>query len=183
MRRNLTEGAVKEIISWIGVVVLAVAMALFINQVIIVNAKVPSGSMEDTIMTDDRIAAFRLSYLFSEPKRFDIVVFRNPDNESVLFVKRLIGMPGETIEVVDGKVYINGSSVPLDDSFIKEPAFGNAGPFVVPENSYFMMGDNRNNSSDSRYWHNKYVANQKILGKVIFKYFPGFELYAHYNAG
>ena len=175
--KQLTEGAVKEIISWCGVVVLAVSMALFINQVIIVNAKVPSGSMEDTIMTEDRIAAFRLSYLFSEPERFDIAVFRYPDDESVLFVKRIIGLPGETIELIEGKVYINGDVEPLDDGFIKETAWDNGGPFVVPVDSYFMMGDNRNNSRDSRYWENKYVKKDKILGKVIFKYYPGFELY------
>jgi len=183
MWKRLTHNAMKEIVSWCGVVVLAVALALFVNQVIIVNAKVPSGSMEDTIMTEDRIAAFRLAYLFSEPERFDIVVFRFPDDESILFVKRIIGLPGDTVNIIDGKVYLNGDTEPLDDSFTKDLPTGDAGPFVVPKGYYFMMGDNRNNSRDSRYWNNKYVAMKKILGKVIFKYYPGFELYTRTNAG
>lgn len=164
-----------EIISWIKTIAMAVVIAVLINSFVIVNATVPTGSMENTIMPGDRIIALRLTYYVSSPERGDIVVFRYPDDESVLYVKRVIGLPGETIEVKDGEVYINNSDTPLDDSFVKEQPLGDFGPYEVPEDCYFMMGDNRNNSQDSRYWVNKYVEKDKILGKVYFKYYKGFE--------
>lgn len=165
----------KEVISWIQTIVAAVGLAFLINTFLIVNAKVPSGSMENTVMTGDRLIANRLSYLFSEPERFDIVVFRYPDDESILYIKRIIGMPGETVEIKDGEVYIDGSTEPLDDSFIKEEMYSTDGIYQVPEGEYFMMGDNRNNSSDSRFWDYKFVKEEKILGKALFKYYPSFE--------
>ena len=164
-----------EIISWIKTIAMAVVIAVLINSFVIVNATVPTGSMENTIMPGDRIIALRLTYYVSSPERGDIVVFRYPDDESVLYVKRVIGLPGETVEVKDGEVHINNSDTPLDDSFVKEQPVGDFGPYEVPEGCYFMMGDNRNNSQDSRYWVNKYVEEDKILGKVYFKYYKGFE--------
>lgn len=169
----------EELISWIKTIALALVLAVLIDGFVIVNATVPTGSMENTIMPDDRIVALRLSYLFNDPKRGDIVVFRYPDNEKVLYVKRIIGLPGETIEIIDGKVYINGAENPLEEAYLKEESPGSFGPYTVPEDSYFMMGDNRNNSLDSRYWQNKFVKSDKILGKVFFKYFPGFKYYGN----
>ncbi|MDR1914506.1 MAG: signal peptidase I [Clostridiales bacterium] len=164
----------REIISWTKTVVLAVVFALCITQFVIVNAKVPTGSMMDNIQPNDRIVAFRLSYLNSDPKRFDIVVFHNPDNRSQLYVKRIIGLPEETVTIRDGKVYINNEPVPLDDSFVREPPYKeDFGPYTVPMEHYFMMGDNRNTSLDARYWDNKYVPKNDILGKVLFRYYPG----------
>ncbi len=165
-----------EIISWVKLLAAALVFALCINQFVIVNARVPSGSMENTIMTNDRIMGLRLSYLFSGPERGDIVVFQYPDDEKIDYVKRIIGLPGETVEIRAGKVYIDGAAQPLDDSFIKEEAYGDYGPYTVPEDSYFMLGDNRNNSRDSRFWQNKYVKKNKILGKVYFRYYPNFEI-------
>jgi signal peptidase I len=163
----------KEIISWIKTIVAAVILALCVTQFVIVNAKVPTGSMMDNIMPDDRIVAFRLSYLLDNPERFDIVVFRAPDDRSVLYVKRVIGLPGETVDIRGGKVYIDDADVPLDDSFVREPPLErDEGPFYVPEDHYFMMGDNRNTSLDARYWVNKYVPKKDLLGKVLFRYFP-----------
>ena len=128
--------------------------------------------MKNTISEKSRIVAFRLSYVFKNPKRFDVVVFKYPDDEKTLYVKRIIGMPGETLEIIDNKVYINGSTVPLDDSFILEARIDNFGPITIPDGGYFMLGDNRGNSQDSRYWKNKFVYKDKILGHVIFSYFP-----------
>lgn len=176
--KKMTENTKNEIISWIKTLGLALVLALSINGFVIVNATVPSGSMESTIMTDDRIVAFRLSYMFSDPERGDIVVFKFPDDpeQKTLYVKRIIGMPGDTIEIVDGSVYINGSNEPLDEYYLNEPPLGSFGPYTVPEGCYFMLGDNRNKSLDSRYWNSKFVEEDKILGKVFFKYFPGFKV-------
>ncbi|ADU74926.1 MAG TPA: signal peptidase I [Hungateiclostridium thermocellum] len=164
----------KEIVSWSLCLLGAFIIALLLTKYVIVNAYVPTGSMENTIMPGDRIIASRIHYYFSEPKRGDIVVFRYPDNEEVLYVKRIIGLPNETVEIKDGNVYINGKL--LEEPYIKEKAYGDFGPYEVPEGCYFMLGDNRNGSTDSRRWTNKYVKKEKILGKALFKYFPGFKI-------
>ncbi len=175
-KKSKKEAVTAEIISWVKTILAALVMAWFITTFLIVNAQVPSGSMENTVMTGDRLIANRLSYTFSEPKRFDIVVFKFPDDESKLYIKRIIGMPGDTVEIKNNEIYINGSTEPLDDSFIKEPMNTMNAVYQVPEGHYFMMGDNRNNSSDSRFWNNTYVAEDKILGKAIFKYYPSPEI-------
>lgn len=159
---------IKEILSWILVFAIAFGISQFVTRVIILQVIVPSGSMENTIMIDDKVVALRLSYLFSDPERGDIVVFPYPDNEKVDYIKRIIGLPGDTIEGKDGLVYINGD--PLEETYVTAPIDNDFGPYVVPEDSYFMMGDNRNNSEDSRYWQNKFVKLEKIKGKAIFKY-------------
>ncbi|MDE5995806.1 MAG: signal peptidase I, partial [Eubacterium sp.] len=188
---------------------------------ILANAVVPTGSMIPTINEKDRIIASRLSYISNDPERYDIIMFNYPDNEDTKFVKRILGLPGETIDVVNGKVYITdsrGRESAAEDSFVNpaETPTGTSGPFYIPEqgeeittdgsycyaengmnvgstsflskyceekdgryyveeNLYFCIGDNINVSMDSRAWTNKYVAKSKILGKVIFKYYPKFE--------
>lgn len=166
-------GLGKEIFEWVKIIVSAALIAFVLNTFIIANSEVPSGSMENTIMTGDRVIGSRLSYRFEDPKRGDIAIFRFPDNEKIYYVKRIIGLPGETVDIVDGKVYINGSDEPLDEPYIREPMIPEAPThFEVPENSYFMMGDNRNYSMDARRWENTYVKREKIIAKVLFRYFP-----------
>ncbi len=166
-------GLGKEIFEWVKIIVSAALIAFVLNTFIIANSEVPSGSMENTIMTGDRVIGSRLSYRFEDPKRGDIAIFRFPDNEKIYYVKRIIGLPGETVDIVDGKGYINGSDEPLDEPYIREPMIPEAPMhFEVPENSYFMMGDNRNYSMDARRWENTYVKREKIIAKVLFRYFP-----------
>ena len=165
----------KELIDIIKTIIIAIIVAFVITHFIIVNAVVPTGSMRNTIMPNDRLVAFRLSYLFSDPERYDIIVFKAPDDESTLYVKRIIGLPGEKVNIIDGKVFINDQEVPLSDDYIMEDMLGSFGPYTVPENSYFMLGDNRNDSQDSRYWENTFLPKENILGKVLFKYYPKIE--------
>lgn len=165
-----------EVFSWVKMLVGAVILAYCINNFIIVNATVPTGSMNNTIMEGDRMIGLRFSYLFDDPKRGDIVIFKYPDDETQNYVKRVIGLPGDTIQIIEGKVYINGSTTPLEEDYLKETPTGNFGPFVVPEGKYFMMGDNREKSWDSRYWTNKYVAKDKILGKAVLRYWPNIKV-------
>lgn len=165
----------KEILDWVKVIITAVVVAIFLDSCIIVNAVIPSASMEDTIMTNDRIIGNRLAYLTKDPSRGDIVIFRYPDNEKELFIKRVIGTPGDTVEIKNGKVYINNSSEPLDEPYLNVVPIGDFGPFNVPEDSYFMLGDNRNRSADSRFWNQPYVSKKKILGKAAFRYLPRFK--------
>jgi signal peptidase I len=167
----------KEILSWIEIIVVAALIAFCLNTFIIANSRVPSASMENTIMTGDRVIGSRLTYkFFTDPKRGDIIIFKWPDDEKILFVKRIIGMPGDTVEIRNNHVYLNGSSEPLDEPYLKEPMKRNENlTFTVPENAYFCMGDNRNNSADARYWKNTFVYRNKIISKVEFRYFPGFK--------
>lgn len=161
---------IREILDWLKYIIIAVILALIINNFILINAEIPTGSMERTIMTNDRLFAFRLSYLFGEPKRGDIIVFKYPDNEEIPYVKRIIGLPGESVEIMDGKVYVDGEL--LLEPYLTTIARGTFGPYDVPPNSYFMLGDNRNSSIDSRYWDNPFVSKDKILGKVFLRYWP-----------
>ena len=147
-RRNSTTS---ELIQWLIAILVAFIIALFVDNFLIVNAQIPSGSMENTIMTGDRVVGNRLSYLTKDPERYDVIIFKYPDDESQLFIKRIIG---------------------LEDVETKEYMIGNYGPYTVPEGCYFVMGDNRNDSKDSRYWINPYVSKDKILGKAVFRYWP-----------
>ncbi|MCR5429678.1 MAG: signal peptidase I [Eubacterium sp.] len=165
----------KEIFSWVKIIVIALVIALIINNFIIINANVPSGSMENTIMTGDRMIGLRTAYWFSSPKRGQVVIFKFPDNEDETFVKRVIGLPGETVHIKKGKIYINNSKKALKEDYLKEEwVEGNdyEKPFKVPKDSYFCMGDNRNVSNDARYWKKKYVKKNKILAKAEFVYWP-----------
>lgn len=164
----------REVLSWVLTFSAAIAAALFIKCFIIITAFVPSGSMENTIMTNDNLVGFRLAYLFDEPKRGDIVIFYYPDDESQKFIKRVIGLPGDKVEIRDSKIYINGSEEPLNEPYLKEDWVIANGPYEynVPEGCYFMMGDNRNDSKDSRYWIHTYVSSDKIIGKAELIYWP-----------
>lgn len=164
---------VKEILSWILVLASAFILAYVITNYVIVKAEVPTGSMENTIMTGDRIVGNRMAYTFSKPKRGDIIIFAYPDDETQNYVKRIIGLPGETVDIIDGKIYIDGSSEPMDEFYLKEDVRDDDDyHFEVPEESYLVLGDNRNWSRDARAWTNTYVSKKKIIGKVWFRYRP-----------
>lgn len=132
--------------------------------------QVPSSSMETTIMEGDRLFGSRVAYTYSEPKRGDVVVFRYPDDETVLFTKRVIGCPGEEVEGRNGYVYINNEK--LEEPYVKEKLKRDFKKYKVPEDCYFVLGDNRNNSLDSRYWKNTFVKKSQLVGRLFFRYFP-----------
>ena len=174
----------KELFSWIKIFVVAVVIAFFINNVIIMNANVPSGSMKNTISEGDRMIGLRTAYWFSDPQRGDIVIFENPDYkengsraDDKYYVKRVIEMPGDKVVISNAKVYINDSKTPLNETYLPEEwtqVNGDEEPleYKVPKGCYFLMGDNRNNSSDARFWKNTYVKRSKIIAKAEFKYWP-----------
>lgn len=166
------ESFLSELLDYLKMIIVVVITVLVVNQLILINARIPSESMANTILAGDQIFGNRLAYLTGDPERYDIVIFRYPDDKSQYFIKRVIGLPGETVEIIDGKVYIDGSETPLDDSFLPEKPTGSYGPYVVPEESYFMLGDNRNWSKDSRFWQNTFVEKEDILGKAVLRYWP-----------
>lgn len=178
MNHNPTEkkmlNFLKEMFDLLANVAITVVVLVVLKEFVIINAYIPSGSMENTIMPKDRVIGNRLSYLFSEPERGDIIIFKYPDDERQLFVKRIIGLPGETVTIEDAKVYIGEEEIRLEEPYLKDEWIIDNGAYVfeIPEGSYLVLGDNRNNSKDSRYWENTYVTEEKILGKAVFRYWP-----------
>lgn len=172
----------KETLDFLLPIIIALIVAMLLKTFVFANAVVPTGSMLNTIQEGDRVIASRIEYNWSDPERYDIIIFKAPDevakgNEKEFYVKRIIGLPGETITIVNGVVYIadaNGNTQQARDEFITAcTPTGNFGPYVVPEDSYFVMGDNRESSIDSRYWlTTNYVKRDLIIGKVKFRYYP-----------
>ena len=170
-RRRKRISIIKEVTSYALVILAAFILASITNRYLIVNARIPTGSMIPTIMEGDRIIGNRIAYINSEPRRGDIIVFYYPDDETEKYVKRVIGLPGETVYIADGLVYIDGQA--LDESdYLTVTTAGVSGPFIVPDDSYFVMGDNRNSSWDSRFWNNTFVHKDKIIAKAEFCYYP-----------
>lgn len=157
--------------SWRDVLeVLAVTLVLVaVYSVFFLTARVPSGSMEQTVMTGDYVIATRMDR--TDIKRYDIMVFIPPDEPDIIYIKRVIGLPGETITVSGGRVFAGEEE--LDGSFLPEEMNGNGdGVFQVPEGCYFMLGDNRNHSLDARFWQEKYVPEESMLAKAWFTIWP-----------
>lgn len=150
----------------------AFLVSLFIVfKAILMLSFVPSGSMESTIRSGSLLLATRYDVKAEHLQRYDIIVFTPPDSPKETYIKRLIGLPGETIEVKNGKVYADG--VELDSSFKKGPQNRTGdGVYKVPEGCYFFLGDNRNNSKDSRFWKEKYVPLESIHAKAKYIIFP-----------
>lgn len=153
-----------------GYAAVAVIIILLFKTVLMLNL-IPSGSMESTIMTGDIVVSSRN---VKNIERYDILIFTPPfeGGEKMTYIKRVIGLPGETITVKDGKVYADG--VELDNSFTNGPQNRNGdGEWIVPEGCYFFLGDNRNNSKDSRFWgDDPFVPIENIQAKAEFVALP-----------
>ncbi|MBT3669100.1 MAG: signal peptidase I [Chloroflexi bacterium] len=146
---------------------LALILVLIINT-ISTRIRVEGYSMEPTYHNNNYIVVSKLTYKFKEISRGDVIVFEYPLAPDEDFIKRVIGLPGDEIEVTGGKVYLNGRV--LDESYIVAAPIREQPLYVVPEESLFVMGDNRNNSSDSRTWGSLPIEN--IIGKTVFVYWP-----------
>ncbi len=187
----------KELREWMNAGLWAVVIAFFVMSFIIQAFRIPSGSMEDTLRIGDHLFVKKFTYgirnpldwesrflRFREPERGDIIVFNYPEDTSLDYIKRLIALPGEEIRIEDKQVFINGE--PLDEPYVvhRDPNIypdapyvpshnrgrDNYGPKIIPEGKYFMMGDNRDFSSDSRNWgplHFRYIK-----GEALVRYWP-----------
>ena len=139
----------REIFEWIMVFVVAAAIAFPIRMFIFEPVRVDGSSMLNTLTNSEFMIATKFDYLFGDPERFDIVICNYPNTTDGMYrVKRVIGLPGETIELRKGELYVDGHYVKQE--FDMTPNAVNFGPITVPEDSYFVLGDNRNNSKDSR---------------------------------
>ncbi len=184
---------------WITELIVIVMIVLLIRTFVAQAYNIPSGSMKPTLLVGDFILVNKLVYRFSEPQRGDIVVFKYPIDPKIDFIKRIVALPGEEVEVRNNQVFINGKPLPLIEvgrgeengvrtviyeevlpegikhkvQFYEDFPFSKRdfGPVVVPPNHYFVMGDNRDNSEDSRYWG--FLPRENIVGKAFVIYFSG----------
>jgi len=148
----------------------ALVIVLVVNVFLAQATRVEGQSMEPNLYNNERLIIEKITYRFREPQRGDIVVLRPPQRSTVPLIKRVIGLPGDTVEIKDGYVYINGE--PLTEDYVAERPNYQFGPVTVPEGCYFMMGDNRNTSYDSHRWLNAFVPEQDIKGKAVWRYWP-----------
>lgn len=154
-------------------VLLSLLLAGGTRQVLAEPRYIPSESMMPTLAVNDRLLIEKVSYRFHSPTRGDMVVFNPPEalerqQMKDALIKRVIGLPGETVEVKAGKVYINQK--PIVEPYIKDQPEYEMATIVVPENQYFVLGDNRNNSYDSHYWG--FVPREKIIGRAMVRTWP-----------
>ncbi|AEF93977.1 signal peptidase I [Desulfotomaculum nigrificans CO-1-SRB] len=150
-------------------VVIAVLLAAVIRLFILEPFFIPSGSMEPTLMIGDRIIVSKVTYHLRDPQPGDVVVFKFPLDPSRDFVKRLIAKGGDTVEIRNSVLYVNNK--PVEEKYLpKGLKFQDFGPRTVPPGHYFMMGDNRNNSDDSRVWG--FLSKDLIIGKAEIIYWP-----------
>jgi signal peptidase I len=167
---------IRELLSWLWVIL----AFLLITGTMVQARVIPSGSMEETLLVGDHLLMSRIGYdatlpftqyhvrLWRHPRRLQLIVFRSPNEPGQDLIKRLIGLPGDTVEIREGVVFIN--DMPLDEPYRKAPpnSYDTYGPSTVPSGSYFVLGDNRDDSYDSRYWG--FVPETNILGTPLLIY-------------
>ncbi|MBP1761614.1 MAG: Signal peptidase [Firmicutes bacterium] len=165
---NQVNDSIKEIMS---IIVIAFILSMALRTWVIEGRIVPTGSMLPTIQLQDRLMVNKLIYHFRDPRRGEVVVFRPPDalHAKDDYVKRVVGLPGDKIEIRNGQLYIDDQT--QDEPYIAESMEYNFGPVVVPKNSYFMMGDNRNHSFDSHQW-GVWLTRDHLIGKAFVIYWP-----------
>ena len=157
-------------------IVIAVILALLVRTFVIQAFKIPTGSMKPTLNENDRIFVNKYIYHFKKLQRGDIVVFKYPEDPKKAFIKRLIAVGGEVVEIRDGNIVIDGVSIQTPDS-LKSIYYYNRGDYgsegqkiTVPGDYFYVLGDNSNSSRDSRYWG--FVPRKYIIGKAVFRYWP-----------
>lgn len=171
---------------YVEAILIALLLALFIRTFVVQAFKIPSGSMIPTLLIGDHILVNKFIYgirnpisgsvliPIKQPARYDVVVFKYPRNPKLDYIKRVIGLAGDRIEIVNKQVFVNGQplydpyGVHLDPNINSSSPRDNFGPVIVPKNSLFMMGDNRDNSADSRYWG--FVNLKAVKGKAFMLY-------------
>jgi len=162
-------GHKKEFADWLETIIVAGILALIIRTFILATFFIPSGSMIPTFNIRDRVIGNKFIYKFYQPRRQDIIIFKYPVDEKIYFVKRLIGFPGDKIEIKNGNIFINDALLNEDNyNIIKDTC--NFGPILVPPRSYFVLGDNRGNSADSRYWG--FVPEKNLVAQAMFVFWP-----------
>ncbi len=147
--------------------ILLALVLYFMIDAVVARVRVENVSMKPTLLPDERLLVNKLAYRFGEVKRGDIIVFHFPANPSEEYIKRVIGLPGDWVQIRENKVYVNGKE--LSEDYIAAPVMYD-GEWVVPPDSLFVLGDNRNQSSDSHSWG--FVPIKNVIGKALVVYWP-----------
>lgn len=165
-----------ELREWVEAIVIALVMALVLRAFVVQAFKIPSLSMYPTLKIGDRLFVNKFVYRFRDPQRWDIIVFKYPEDPSKDFIKRLVGLPGETVEIRDGSIYVNGLKQTLPDD-IHNNVYYNSEPYgainqkiVVPPDHFYALGDNSMNSRDSRAWG--FLSRKELVGKAFVRWWP-----------
>ena len=155
-------------------ITIALALVIFLAlQAMFQSVRVVGSSMEPSLEQGQYLLISKASYWFHSPKGGDVIVFKHPEESDRELIKRIIATPGEIVEIRDGKVYIN--DIPLEEDYILEapnPDYRPFPPQQVPEGCYFVLGDNRNHSSDSHIWSNPWIPEENIVGRAQLCYWP-----------
>lgn len=157
---------------------IAVVLAVVIRMFVVEAFKIPSGSMIPSLLVGDHLLVSKCAYKFAQPRRGDVAVFKYPDDPARNFIKRIVAIGGDTVEIRDKIVFVNG--IQQTEPYIQHvfqdilpaqySARDNFGPVTVPPNQYFMLGDNRDSSLDSRFWEHQFVSRRAIVGKALLIY-------------
>lgn len=150
----------------LGAIVLAVIIILFVARAFTVDGP----SMQPTLHTGERLLIDKITYRFREPNHGDVIVFRYPSDPNQYYIKRVVGLPGDEVRISGGLLYVNGVSIQED--YTNGPTHGEFGPYIVPEHHYFVLGDNRNNSEDSRSRRVGPVPRDLVVGRAVVRYWP-----------
>ncbi len=163
------KGALREIVE---TVLWALVIALLIRYFVVEGYYIPSSSMEPTLVPGERVLVAKFFYRFTDPQRGDIIVFRYPIDNRRNLIKRLVALPGEKVKIENGSVWINGEALDGEDfrRTYYDVGYYGQGEHVVPDGYYFVLGDNSENSDDSRFWG--YVPRKNILGRAFLVYWP-----------
>lgn len=173
MEKEKSRGIAGEILSFLLYVVVVVGITFLIIHYVGQRTYVSGSSMENTLSDGDNLIVDKITYRFSDPKRYDIIVFPYQYEENTYFIKRIIGLPGETVQIVDGIIYIDGEA--LQESYGRE-VMKNSGlaadPVTLGEDEYFVLGDNRNDSTDSRDPSVGKIPRDRIIGRAWVRIWP-----------
>src|SRR5699024_7240119 len=163
----------RELLSLLGYLVIVLIATFLIVKFVGVRTEVIGTSMTPTLQDGDNLIVEKVTYYFRDPQRYDIIVFPYPEDPSRHYIKRIIGLPGETVQIIDGYVYINGEL--LDEHYgneVMKDAGMAAEPITLGEDEYFVLGDNRNNSQDSRAENVGLIHREDLLGRAWIRIWP-----------
>lgn len=166
----------REIREWTEAILVALILTLVIRTFVVQAFKIPSESMYPTLMVGDKLFVNKFIYRFRDPQRGEVIVFKYPENPSKDFIKRVIGIPGDSVEIRNGSIFINDKKWIHPDEirenlyYNQEPYAGAGQKLVIPTDAYFVLGDNSISSRDSRYWG--FVPKDLLVGKAFVRWWP-----------
>lgn len=168
------KGIIRELIGWVFYIVIIICLTYFIVTYIGQRTNVSGSSMEPMLSDGDNLIVDKISYRFKDPERYDIIVFPYQYEENTYYIKRIIGLPGETVQIIDGYTYINGELLESDvyGAEVMESAGIAQEEITLGEEEYFVLGDNRNHSADSREPSVGVLTREMLMGRAWVRIYP-----------